>query len=131
MGLMWYYDRIDLSERIDPAKSNNSKEIIVCCYWLKIMGSNFKILFEIAVTIWRCCVLILAILLLSLLKVLIIVVLFITLANLKEFICWKIFCFMIIGMYKMHIKEINTGNRVYIYHFDNLIKAKKIETKNT
>ena len=30
----------------------------------------------------------------------------------------------------MHIHEINNKNRVYIYHFDNLVKAKKIETKN-
>ena len=30
----------------------------------------------------------------------------------------------------MHIQEINNKNRVYNYHFDNLIKAKKLETKN-
>ena len=30
----------------------------------------------------------------------------------------------------MHIKEISIKNRVYNYYFDNLIKAKKLETKN-
>ena len=30
----------------------------------------------------------------------------------------------------MHIQEINNKNRVYNYRFDNLIKAKKLETKN-
>ena len=30
----------------------------------------------------------------------------------------------------MHIKEINIENRVYSYYFDNLIKAKELETKN-
>ena len=30
----------------------------------------------------------------------------------------------------MHIQVINIKNQVYNYHFDNLVKAKKIETKN-
>ena len=30
----------------------------------------------------------------------------------------------------MHIQEINIKNRVYNYYFDNLVKAKKLETKN-
>ena len=30
----------------------------------------------------------------------------------------------------MHVKEINIKNRVYHYYFDNLIKGKKLETKN-
>ena len=30
----------------------------------------------------------------------------------------------------MHFKEINIKNRVYNYYFDNLFKAKKLETKN-
>ena len=29
----------------------------------------------------------------------------------------------------MHIQEINIKNRVWNYHFDNLIEAKKSETK--
>ena len=30
---MLYYDRIDLSEGTDPAKSNGSIECMVCHYW--------------------------------------------------------------------------------------------------
>ena len=30
----------------------------------------------------------------------------------------------------MHIKEINVKNRVYNYYYNNLIKTKKLETKN-
>ena len=29
---MLYYDRIDTSEGIDPAKSNSSKEYMICHY---------------------------------------------------------------------------------------------------
>ena len=50
------------------------------------MGLNFKIIFLMFAMIWRFCVLIKAILLLSLLKMLIIVVLLIALANLKQLI---------------------------------------------
>ena len=31
----------------------------------------------------------------------------------------------------MHIQEINIKNRVHSYNFDNLVKAKKVETKNS
>ena len=30
----------------------------------------------------------------------------------------------------MHVLEINIKDRVYNYHFDNLVKAKNLETKN-
>ena len=30
----------------------------------------------------------------------------------------------------MHVKEINIKNRVYNYYFDNLVKAKKLKTRN-
>ena len=30
----------------------------------------------------------------------------------------------------MHIQEINIKSRVYRYYFDNLVKPKKLETKN-
>ena len=30
---MLYYDRTDLSEATDPAKSTDNKEYIVCHYW--------------------------------------------------------------------------------------------------
>ena len=35
---------------------------------------------------------------------------------------------MIVGIYKMHVKEINVKNRVCNYYSDNLIKSKKLET---
>ena len=48
---MLHFDKIDLSKGIDPPESNNSKEYIICHYWDLIMGSNFKILFVMAVLI--------------------------------------------------------------------------------
>ena len=55
---------------------------------------------------------------------LIIVVLFITLANLMQIIYCKT---LIMGMYKMHINEVNIKNN---YSFENLVKAKKLETES-
>ena len=51
--------------------------------------------------------------------ILIIVVLFITLVNLRQFICYKILCFMIASIYKTHMGEINIKNKVCNYYFDN------------
>ena len=31
---MLYYHRVDTSERIDLAKSNKSKELMICYYWI-------------------------------------------------------------------------------------------------
>ena len=31
---MLHYNRIDISKGIDLAKSNSSKECMICCYWL-------------------------------------------------------------------------------------------------
>ena len=39
---MSYYDRIDLREEIDPTKSINSKECIVCPYWYFNRGFKFQ-----------------------------------------------------------------------------------------
>ena len=39
---MLYYDRIDISEGIDLAKSNNSKECMICHYWLFNYGFVFQ-----------------------------------------------------------------------------------------
>ena len=39
---MLYYDRIDISEKIDPAKSNNSKRRMVCHYWFFNHGFKFQ-----------------------------------------------------------------------------------------
>ena len=51
---MLYYERIDISQGIDLAKSNNSKECMICYYWIigfLIMGSNFKIMYVMVVII--------------------------------------------------------------------------------
>ena len=37
---------------------------------------------------------------------------------------------MIVGIYKVHFKEIIIKNRVYSYYFNNLINAEKLETIN-
>ena len=37
-----YYKRIDISEGIDPAKSNNRKECIICHYWFFNHGFQFQ-----------------------------------------------------------------------------------------
>ena len=39
---MLYYDRIDISDRIDLAKSNSSKECMICNYWLFKHGFKFQ-----------------------------------------------------------------------------------------
>ena len=39
---MLHYDRIDISKGIDLAKSNNSKECMVCHYWLFNHGFEFQ-----------------------------------------------------------------------------------------
>ena len=57
------------------------------------------------------------------------VVLFMTLTNSMQLICWKVICLVNVDIYKMHFKEINIQNSIYKYYFDNLISAKKkIET---
>ena len=37
---------------------------------------------------------------------------------------------MIVSIYKIHAKVMNIKNRVYNYYFDNLVKTKKLGTKN-
>ena len=39
---MLYYNKIDLTEGINPVKSNNSKERIVCHYWFFNHGFKFQ-----------------------------------------------------------------------------------------
>ena len=41
INVVLYYNRIDLSEEIDLAKSNNGKECIVCHYWNFNRGFKF------------------------------------------------------------------------------------------
>ena len=39
---MLYYDRIDISEGIDPIKSNKSKECMICHYFFFKHGFKFQ-----------------------------------------------------------------------------------------
>ena len=39
---MLYYDRIDISEGNDLAKSNNSKKCMICHYWFFNPGFKFQ-----------------------------------------------------------------------------------------
>ena len=39
---MLYYNRSDISEGIDLAKSNNSKEYMICHYWFSNHGFKFQ-----------------------------------------------------------------------------------------
>ena len=84
---MLHYDRIDISEGIDLAKSNDSKECMICHYWFFNRGFKFQdsvcsgcqVFITLSVNISG-----IAIITKSLLKMFIIVLLFITLANLKQ-----------------------------------------------
>ena len=49
---MLYYDRIDISEVIDLAKCNNSKECVI--FGCLIMDSDFKILYAVVAMILQC-----------------------------------------------------------------------------
>ena len=39
---MLYYDRVEISEGSDLAKSNSSKECMICHYWLFSHGFKFQ-----------------------------------------------------------------------------------------
>ena len=122
---MLYCDRIDLSEGVDPAKSNNSKESIIChnslfnhefkfqhsicngCHDLTIVSVNISNIAIITLkgVAYRCVI-----------------------HDISKFeaVCWKILYLVIVGIYKMHIKEIKIKSRV----FNNLIKSKNLKTRN-
>ena len=51
---MLYYDRTDISEGIDLAESNKSKECMISTIDFLIMDSNFKILCAMVAMIWQC-----------------------------------------------------------------------------
>ena len=48
---MLYYDRIDISKRFCPTKSNESKECIIVTIGFLIIDSNFKIMYVMIVMI--------------------------------------------------------------------------------
>ena len=39
---MLYYDRIDISEGIDPTESDRSKKCVICHYWFLIQEFKFQ-----------------------------------------------------------------------------------------
>ena len=39
---MLYYERTDISQEIDPTKSNKSKECMICHYWFFNNGFKFQ-----------------------------------------------------------------------------------------
>ena len=55
---MLYYDRTDISEGIDVAKSNNSKEYIICYYRFFNHGLGFQnfVLYLKIVGIYKNCI---------------------------------------------------------------------------
>ena len=52
--IMFYYNRNDLSEGVNPFNGKECKECIVFHYWFLIMGLSFIILPVIAVINGRC-----------------------------------------------------------------------------
>ena len=84
---MLYYYRNDLGEIIDPGKTNDSEECMICRYWYFNHGFKYQDSVCNGCHDWLMPVLMLVIMLLFLLKKFIIVVLFTALANLKQFLC--------------------------------------------
>ena len=97
---MLYTCRIDLSGGIDPAERNNSKEFIVWYYWFS--NHEFKSQNSVIHDLMMLC--------LNIGDIDVVPV-----KNLEQLICQKILCLKIVGIYKMHVKEINAKNRVYNY----------------
>ena len=48
---MLHYDRVNISKAIDLAKSNNSKECMICRYLFFNNGFEFKIMYAMVVMI--------------------------------------------------------------------------------
>ena len=78
-----YYDRIDLRGWIDPANSNNMKECMVCHYWF--LNDGFK--FQDYVCNGCHDLLISCVNISNIAITTVKSVLFMTLANLKQFFC--------------------------------------------
>ena len=91
--------RIDLSGGTDPAET--VKNVLSNIIGFLIMSLSLKILCVIHDLMMLC---------LNIGDIDIVPV-----KNLEQFICQKILCLKIVGIYKMHVKDINTKNRVYNY----------------
>ena len=106
-----YHDRIDISERIDPTKSNRSKECVICHYW------SFNHGFKFQDSVWNGCH-DLTILSLNISDIAIITV---------KHVDYRFFIHKIRKSEAINLLKIY---QVYNYNFDNFVKAKKLETKN-
>ena len=87
---MLHYDRADVSEGTDLAKSNNSRECVICYFWF--VNHGFKFQDYVCSGCHLPMLLISAILQLSLLKMLIIVALFIMLKLVPDHLKTKQMC---------------------------------------
>ena len=85
-----HYDRVDVSEGTDLAKSNNSRECVICHFWF--VNHGFKFQDYVCSGCHLPMLLISAILQLSLLKMLIIVALFIMLKLVPDHLKTKQMC---------------------------------------
>ena len=107
-------DILRQNERIDVAKSNSSKECLVCHYCYFNHGFKFQKFVRNSCHDF--------------------LMLYLNISNLTikllQFICCKILCLMIVGINKVLIRKISIKNGVYNYYFDNLMKAKKFKSKN-
>ena len=118
---MLYYDKIDLSEENDVAKSNNSEEFFVCQHCIFNHGFQFRN------SVYNGCHN-LATFCLNLGDIAIIIV------KNDDYCCIildiskseSILCLAIVTIYKMHI---NIKNRISNYSH-NLIKSEKLEIEN-
>ena len=114
---MLYYTRIGISKGINLAKSNNSKECIICHYQFFNHGFKFQDSVHNGCHDLTMLTANISNIALSLLKILIIVVLFIKLANLKQLIYLKIMFLKIVGVYKKILSQISVYSRQFFYIF--------------
>ena len=111
---MTYYNNIGLTEESDHlTKCKNSRECIVCHHWYFNHGFKFQ------KSVFNGCHDLLMMspninnMTTSLLQLLIIVALFMVLANLMQFICYKILYLIIMDLFKEHFKEIIIKSKFY------------------
>ena len=116
---MLYYDRIDISERIDLTKNNKSKEWMICHYWffkngLKCQNSVRSVCHDLTMI----SVIISDITIINV-KNFIVFVLFIKLANLKELIYLKNLLLRIVVIY----------SRQFFFYFFCFVIYKMVDSK--
>ena len=111
---MLYDDRIDLSRKIDPDKNINSEECIVCHYCFSNRGIKFQNSICNGCQDFTMSCLDISDMDLITVKGVAYLCLIHNISKYKAIFCWKTLCLMILGVYKMYIKEINIKNRVNV-----------------